>query len=63
MKAIVRHLCLQQKSPLNAGQPPLRNARILTQNDKRASTDSSEMDESDNDEYDSNAVDSEGELG
>jgi len=33
----------------------------LTQNDNRASADSSEMDESDNDEYDSDAIDSRGE--
>ena len=46
MKAIVRHSCLQQKSPLRAGQPTLRNART---------------DESDNDEYDSDAIDSRGE--
>ena len=36
IKAIVRHLCLQQKSLLRAGQPTLRNARTLTQNDNRA---------------------------
>ena len=61
IKAIVRHSCLQQKSPLGAGQPTLRNARTLTQNDNRASADNSEMDESDNDEYDSDAIDSGGE--
>jgi len=61
VKAIVRHSCLQQKSPLRAGQPSLRNARTLTQNDNRASADSSETDESDNDEYDSDAIDSGGE--
>ena len=27
VKAIVRHSCLQQKSPLRAGQPTLRNAK------------------------------------
>ena len=36
-------------------------ARTLTQNDNRASADSSETDESDNDEYDSDAIDSGGE--
>ena len=59
VKAIVRHSCLQQKCPLRAGQPTPRNAWTLTQNDNRASADSSETDESDNDEYDSDAVDSE----
>ena len=57
---IVRHSCLQQFSRLGAGQPTLRNARTLTQNDNRASPDSSKTDESDNDEYDSNALDSGG---
>ena len=47
VKAIVRHSCLQQKSPLRAGQPTVRNARTLTQNDNRESADSSERDESD----------------
>ena len=51
VKAIVRHSCLQQKSPLRAGQPTLRSAN-------RASADSSETDESDNDEYDSDPIDS-----
>ena len=41
--------------------PTLRNARTLTQNDNRASADSSETDESDHDEYDSDAMDSGGE--
>ena len=41
-------------------QPTLRNARTLTQNDNRASADSSQTDESDNDEYDSDAIDSGG---
>ena len=59
--AIVRHSCLQQRSTLRAGQPTLRSARILTQNDNRASADSSETDESDNDEYDSDAIDYGGE--
>ena len=57
VKAIVRH-CLQQKSPLRAGQPPLRNARTLTRNYNRASADSIETDESDNDEYDSDTIES-----
>ena len=61
VKAIIARLsCLQQKSPLRAGQPTLRNARTLTQNDKMASADSSKTDESDNDEYDGNAIDSGG---
>ena len=47
---------MQHKSPLRAGQPTLTNAR--TQNDNRASADSSETDESDNDEYDSDVNDS-----
>ena len=51
-KAIERRSCLQQKSPLRDGQPTLRNARTLTQNDNRASADSSETDERDSDEYD-----------
>ena len=55
VKAIVRH-CSQQKSPLTAGQPTQRNARTLTENDNRESTDSCEMDESDN-EYDNDAID------
>ena len=58
---IVRHSCLQQKSPPRAGRPTLRKARTLTQNDNRASADSSRTDKSDNDEYDSNAIDSGGE--
>ena len=57
VKAIVRHSCLQQESPLRAGQPTLRNGRTLTQNDNRASADSRKTDESDNDEY---AIDSGG---
>ena len=57
VKIIVRH-CLQQTSPLRAGKTTLRNKRVLTQNDNRASADISETDESDNDEYDSdNAID------
>ena len=60
VKEIVRHSCLQQKSPPRAGQPTLRNARKLTQNDNRASADSSETDESDNVEYDSHGIDSVG---
>ena len=50
---------MQQKSPLRAGQPKMRNAR--TQNDDRASAESSETDESNNDDYDSDATDSGGE--
>ena len=53
-RAIVRHSWLQ-RSTLRDGQPTLRNARTLTQNDN------SETDESDNDEYDSDAIDSGGE--
>ena len=34
VKVIVRHSCLQQKSPLRAGQPTLRNARTLTLGEK-----------------------------
>ena len=60
VKEIVRHSCLQQKSPLRAGQRTLRNARKLTPNDNRASADSSETDESDNVEYDSDDIDSGG---
>ena len=60
VKEIVRHSCLQQKSPLRAGQPTLRNARKLTQNDNRASADSSETDGSDNVEYDTHGIDSVG---
>ena len=52
VKAIQRRSCLQQKSPLTAGIPTLRNARTLTQNDNRASAGSIETDESGNDEYD-----------
>ena len=59
VKAIVRHSCLQQKCPLRAGQLTPRNAWTLTQNDNRASADSSETDESDNDEYDSDVIDPE----
>ena len=58
VKAIVRPLCLQQRSPLRGDQPTLRNARTFTQNDNRESADSSETDESDNDEYDSDVIDS-----
>ena len=47
VKAIVTRSYLQQKSPLRAGQPTLRHARTLTQNDNRVSADSSETDESD----------------
>ena len=60
VKAIVTRSYLQQKSPLRAGQPTLRNARTLTQNDNRVSADSSETDESDNNEYDSDAIDARG---
>ena len=60
VKEVARHSCLQQKSPLRAGHPTLRNVRILTQNDNRASADSSETDESDNIEYDSDSIDSVG---
>ena len=56
VKAIVRHACQQQNSPLRAGQQTMRNARTLTQNDNRASTNSSETVESDNDEYDRYAI-------
>ena len=59
VKVIVRH-CLQQTSPLIAGQLTLRNARTLAQNDNRAIADSSETDERENDKYDSDAIDSEG---
>ena len=59
VKAIVRH-CLQQTSPLVAGQLTLRNARTLTQTDNRAIADSSETDEKENDEYDNDAIDSGG---
>ena len=52
VKAVKRRSCLQQNSPLTAGEPTLRNARTLTQNDNRASADSSEADESGNEEYD-----------
>ena len=61
VKAIVRHSCLQQKSPLRAGQPTLRNARTLTQNVNRPSAESSETDESENGEYDSDTIGSGGE--
>jgi len=54
---------LQWKSPLKAGQPTLRNDRTLTQDDNRASADSSETGESDNEEYDSETIDSIGEGG
>jgi len=43
VKEIVRHSCLQQKSPLRAGQPKLRNARTLTQNEARASANNSQQ--------------------
>ena len=59
VKVIVRH-CLQQTSPLIAGQLTLRNARTLTQTDNRAIADSSETDERENDEHDSDAIDSGG---
>ena len=52
---------MQQKSPVRAGQQTLRNAWTLTQNDNRASAESSETDEKDNDEYDSDVIDSGGE--
>ena len=42
-------------------QPTLRNARTLTQNDNKGSTDSRETDEIDNNEYDGDAIDSGGE--
>ena len=61
VKAIVRHSRLQQKSPLRAGQPTLTNASSLTENDNRASADSSETEESDNDERNSDAINSGGE--
>ena len=61
VKAIVRHSCLQQKSPPRVDQPTPRNARTLTQNDNRAIADSSETDESDN-EYEGDAIDSGGEY-
>ena len=61
VKAIVRHSRLQQKSPLRAGQPTLTNASSLTENDDRASADSSETEESDNDdERDSDVINSGG---
>ena len=50
----IRHSCLQQKSPLRAGQTTLRNARTLSQNYNRASAESRKTDES-------NAIDSGGE--
>ena len=59
VKVTVRH-CLQQTSPLIAGQLNLRNARTLTQTDNREIADSSETDERENDEYDSDAIDSGG---
>ena len=59
VKVIVSH-CLQQTSPLIAGQLTLRNARTLTQTDNRTIADSSETDERENDEYDSDAIDSGG---
>jgi len=46
VKAIARHSCLQQKSPLRAAQPTLRNGGTLTANDNRARADSGERDES-----------------
>ena len=57
VKAVKRRSCLQQNSPLTAGEPTLRNARTLTQNDNRASANNSETDESGNDEYDSDTID------
>ena len=59
VKVIVRH-CLQQMSPLSAGQLTVRNARALTQTDNSAIADSSETDKRENDEYDSDAIDSGG---
>lgn len=56
VKAIVTHSCLQQNKPLGTDQQTLRNASILTQNDNRASAESSERDERDKDEYDINAI-------
>ena len=52
VKTTERRSCLQQKSLLTAGQPTLRNARTLAQNDNRASADSIETDESGNEEHD-----------
>ena len=49
VKAIVRHSCVQQKSPLRAGQPTLTNVRTFAQNNNRATADSSETDERDKD--------------
>ena len=62
VKAIVRHSCLERRSPLGAGQQTLTNARTLTLNDNRARADSSETDESDNEEYDRDAIDSRAEY-
>ena len=60
-KAILRHSCLQQKSPVIAGQPTLRNASKFIQNGNRASADSSETGESDKNEYENDTIDSEAE--
>ena len=60
-KAILRHSCLQQKSPVIAGQPTLRNASTFIQNGNRASADSSETGESDKNEYENDTIDSEAE--
>ena len=60
-KAILRHSCLQQKSPVIAGQPTLRNASTLIRNGNRASADSSETGESDKNEYENDTIDSEAE--
>ena len=57
VKTIQRCSCLQQKSPLTAGQPTLRNVRTLAQNDNRASADSVETDENENEQYDSDTID------
>ena len=57
VKTIERRSCLQQNSPLTAGQPTLRNVRTLAQSDNRASADSIETDESGNEEYDSDTID------
>ena len=62
VKAIVRHSCLERRSPLGAGQQTLTNARTLTLNDNRARADSSETDESENEEYDRDAIDSRAEY-
>ena len=57
VKRMKRRSCLQQKSPLTARQPTLRNVRTLAQNDNRASVDRIETDERGNEEYDSDTID------